>query len=103
MLEPHTALFVTSAGVGKTHSALDLPKKEYLNHFDFIIIICTTLRYNITYRSQKWFYTDPEVIPIEPGNRLYDWVEKLGNLLDGSKALFLINDIIAIETLDKQR
>ena len=31
---------------------------------------------------------DPEVIPIEPGNSLYDWIKKLGNLLAGSKTLF---------------
>ena len=30
-------------------------------------------------------------------------IEKIGNLLAGSKTLFLINDIIASETLDKQR
>ena len=72
--EPHTALFVASTGVGKTHLALDLLKKEYLNHFDFIIIICPTLKHNEIYRSKKWFWTDPEVITIELGNRLYDWI-----------------------------
>ena len=50
-----------------------------------------------------WFWTDPYIILIEPGNRLYDWIEKLGNILAESKTLFLINDIIANETLDKQR
>ena len=30
-------------------------------------------------------------------------IEKIGNLLAGSRTLFLINDIIASETLDKQR
>ena len=34
---------------------------------------------------------------IEPGNSLYGWIEKIGNLL------FLIDDIIADETLDKRR
>ena len=36
-------------------------------------------------------------------NHLYDWIEKLGNLLPGHKALFLIDDIIADETLDERR
>ena len=40
---------------------------------------------------------------IEPGNHLYDWIEKIGNLLAGSKTLFSIDDIIADETLDKRR
>ena len=49
MFEPHTALFVAPAGVGETHLALDLLKKEYKNHFDFIIIICPMLKHNSTY------------------------------------------------------
>ena len=101
MKEPHTALFVALTGVGKTHLALNLLEKEYKNHFDFIIIICPMLKHNSTYRSRKWVWTDPEVILIEPGNNLYGWIEKIGNLLAGSKALFLIDDIIANETLYK--
>ena len=85
MKEPHTALFVAPTGVGKTYLALDLLEKEYKNHFNSIIIICTTL------------------LAIEPGNSLYGWIEKIGNLLAGSKTLFLIDDIIANETLDKRR
>ena len=101
--EPHTALFIALTGVGKTHLALNLLEKEYKNHFDFIIIICPTLRHNKTYRSRKWVWTDPEVILIEPGNQLYYWIEKIGNFLAGSKTLLLIDDIIADENLNKQR
>ena len=103
MKEPHTALFVAPTGVGKMHLALNLLESEYKNHFDFIIIICSTLRNNSTYKSRGWVWTDPEVILIEPGNQLYYWIEKIGNLLAGSKTPFLIDDIIADETLDKQR
>ena len=103
MKEPHTALFVAPAGVGKTHLALNLLESEYFSHFDFIIIICPTLKHNEMYKIRGWVWTDPEVIPIEPGNNLYYLVEKIGNLLAGSKTLFLIDDIIANETLDKQR
>ena len=45
MKEPHTALFVAPIGVGKTHLALELLEKEYKNYFDFIIIICPTLKH----------------------------------------------------------
>ena len=102
MKDPHTALFVAPAGVGKTLLALNLLEKEYKNYFDFIIIICPTLKHNETYRSRKWVWTDPEVILINPGNSLYGWIEKIGNLLAGSKTLFLIDDIITDETLDKK-
>ena len=103
MKELHTALFVAPTGVGKTHLALNLLESEYFNHFDFIIIIFPTLAHIETYKSQGWVWTDPDVIPIEPGNSLYYWIEKISNLLAGSKTLFLVDDIIADETLDKQR
>ena len=47
-------------------------------------------------------WNDPDVIPIEPGNQLYYLIEKISNLLTGSKTLFLTDDIIADETLNKQ-
>ena len=103
MKEPHTALFVAPAGAGKTHLALNLLESEYVYHFDFIIIICPTSKHNETYKSKCWIWSDPEVILIEAGNNLYYLVEKIGNLLSGSKTLFLIDDIIANETLDKRR
>ena len=107
MMEPHTALFVASTGVGKTHLALDSLEREYLSYFDFVIILCPTLRHNKTYRQWKWFWTDPYVILIEPGDSpgscLYDWIEKLGNILAGCKTLFAIDGIIASKTLDKRR
>ena len=99
--ELHTVLFVAPTGVGKTHLALDLLEKEYKNHFNFIVTICPMLKHNETYRSREWFWTDPRVISIEPGNRLFNWIEKMSNLLARSKTLFLINDIIANETLNK--
>ena len=102
MKETHTALIVAPAGVGKTHLALNLLESEYRNHLDFIIIICPTLAHNETCKSRGWVWTDPEVILIEPGNNLFYLIEKISNLLAGSKTLFLIDNIIADEALDKR-
>ena len=103
MKEPHTALLVAPTGVGKTHLALSLLENEYRNQFDFIVIICPTLKYNSTYKSRGWVWNDPEVIPIEPGNQSYYLIENISNLLAGSVTLFLIDDIIADEALNKCR
>ena len=103
MKELHTALFVAPTGVGKTYLALNLLENEYRNHFDFIVIICPTLEHNETYKSQGWVWNDPDVIPIEPDNNLYYLIEKISKLLAGFKTLFLIDDIIADEALDKRR
>ena len=102
MKEPHTALFIATTRVGKTHLALNLLENEYRNHFDFIVIICPTLEHNETYKSRGWVWNDPDVIPIEPDNNLYYLIEKISNLLTGSGTLFLMNDIIANEALDKR-
>ena len=103
MKEPHIALFVAPTRVGKTHLALSLLENEYRDHFDCIVITCPTLTHNETYKSRGWVWNDPEVILIEPGNNLYYWIEKISNLLAGEKTLFLIDDIIPDETLDKRR
>ena len=103
MKELHTALFIAPTEVGKTHLALSLLETEYRNHFNFIVIICPTLAHNETYKSRGCVWIDPDVIPIEPGNNLYYLIEKISNLLAGSTTLFLIDDIIADETLDKRR
>ena len=81
---------------------MDLLESEYKNHFDFIIIICPTLAHNETYKSRGSVWTDPDVISLEPSNQLYYLIEKISKLLTGSKTLFLIDDIIADEALDKR-
>ena len=103
MKEPHTALFVAPTEVGKTHLALNLVENEYRKYFNFIVIICPTLAHNETYKSRGWVWNDPDVIPVELDNNLYYLIEKISNLLTGSKTLFLIDDIIANEALDKRR
>ena len=85
------------------HLALNLLENEYRNHFNFIVIICPTLAHNKTYKNRGWVWTDPEVIPTEPENNLYYLIKKINNLLAGSKTLFLIDDIIVDEAVDKRR
>ena len=53
MKESHATLFVAPTGVGKTHLALSLLETEYKDHFDFIVIICPTLRHNSAYKSRS--------------------------------------------------
>ena len=50
--EIHTTLFVAPTGIGKTYKALNLIETQYKNHFDFIVIICPTLKFNKTYRER---------------------------------------------------
>ena len=41
---PHTAIFTGQAKCGKAHLILELIEKEYNKHFDYIVIICPTLK-----------------------------------------------------------
>ena len=50
--KPHTTIFTSQNGCGKTHLVLKLIEKEYNKHFDFIVIICPTLRENSTYNAK---------------------------------------------------
>ena len=101
MKKLHTALFIAPTGVGNMLLVLNLLESEYMNHFDFIMIICPTLAHNSTYKSRGWVWTDPYVILEEPDNQLHHLIEKYSKPVAGSKTLFLIDDIIADETLDK--
>ena len=63
---PHTALFIAQTERGKTHLVLDMIETHYNKHFDYIVIICPTLRYNKTYHSKEWIKKDDDIWLIEP-------------------------------------
>ena len=101
--KPHTAIFIGQTGRIKTHLVSELIKKEYKNHFDCIIIICPTLRENETYHGKEWIKNDDNVWLVDPKDNLYQWIKKLSELLRFLEVLFIIDDIIANESLDKRR
>ena len=101
--EPHTAIFIGQTGRGKTHLVLELIEKEYNEHFDFIIIICPTVRENSTYHAKEWIKNDDKVWRVDPKDKLYQWIKRLSELLPFFEVLFIIYDIIANEGLDKRR
>ena len=79
--ELHTSIFIGQTGRGKTHLLLDLIEKEYNKHFDYIIIICSTLQGNKMYHVRDWIKNDGRVRLIEPKENLYKWIKKLSELL----------------------
>ena len=101
--EPHTAIFIGQTGRGKTHLVLELIEKEYNEHFDFIIIICPTLRENSTYHAKEWIKNDDKVWLVNPKDNLQQWMKRLPELLRFLAVLFITDDIIASEILDKRR
>ena len=99
----YTAIFTGPTGVGKTHLVLDMIETQYKKYFDKIIILCPTIRWNKTYIGRSWVIKDENVWLVEPKDKLYDYIEKLSNLEAGNVVLFILDDIIADENLDKWR
>ena len=101
--EPHTAIFSGPTSCGKTQRVLDLIEKEYKGHFENLVIICPTLRWNKTYLNRSWIWSDDYVFPFESKNNLFEFIEKLSLRFSGEETLFVADDMIADETLDKRR
>ena len=102
--KPHTSIFIDQTGCGKTHFVLELIEKEYNKHFDYIIIICATLRENNkAYYPRESIKNDDTVSLVDPKDNLYQWIKKLSELLQFLEVLFIIYYIIDNESLDKRR
>ena len=102
--KPHTTILIGQTGCRKTHLVLELIENQYNNYFDYIVIICPTLRENNkTYHAKGWIKNDDKVWLVDPKDNLYQWIKKLSELLRFLEVLFIIDDIIANEILDKRR
>ena len=101
--DPHTTIFTGPTGCGKSHLVLVLIEKEYNKYFDYIIIICPTLRWNKMDHARNYIKNDDKVWLTEPKDRLYQLIEKFSELCARSETLFFIDDIIADGSLHKQR
>ena len=81
----------------------NLLETSYNHHFENIIIICPTIQYNETYKNRPWILSDRNVYLIEPKDKLFERILKLSSIFHGEETLFIIDDIIADESLDKRR
>ena len=57
------------------------------------------IRETFTYHAKKWIKTDDNVWLIEPKDNLYQWIQRLSELLRFLEVLFIIDDIIANKDL----
>ena len=70
-------------------------EEDYMNHFDFIVIICPTFEDNKTYQNSKYL-ADPDVFPIvcehdEVENKL----QGVAKIARGSNTLIILDDCAA--------
>jgi predicted AAA+ superfamily ATPase len=69
--QPTTAIFTGPTGCGKTKLVLDLLQNEYKEHFENIVILCPTLRWNRTYLDRKFLWLDDYIFLIDPKQELF--------------------------------
>ena len=68
-----------------------------------ILLSFATLQENSTYRAREWIKNDDKVWLLELKYRLYEWIKRLSEFLRFSEVLFINDDVIANEILDKRR
>ena len=102
-MQPHTTIFCGPTSCGKTEQVLNLLEGPYRNHYQNVVILCPTLRWNKTYLERSWVWKEDGVFCIEPGDRLFEWLERLSKILSSEETLFICDDLIANEKLDKKR
>ena len=78
----HTSIFIGQTGYSKTDLVLELIEKEYKKYFDYVVIICLTLREdNKIYYAKEWIKNDDKIWLVDPKNSFYQWIKKLSELL----------------------
>ena len=93
--EPHCGLFVGATGVGKTVFVLDLLENTYKHYFDYIVIFCSTLTNNKTYRERKFVWKDDDIFLVDLSKqrgKLNECLKYFYEKLSGHQCLFIIDD-----------
>ena len=100
---PHCAMFVGAMNVGKTEYLLRILESEYKNHFEFIVIMCSTILDN-NKTSRKWIFNDKNVfIVCDVAGKLNEWIKLFKNTSKGCQTLFIIDSCSAEGEINKKR
>lgn len=101
--DPHCVIICGQTGCGKTIFILDLIETVYHKFFEHIVIFCTTLKYNKSYKERRWVWSDDEVHVIDPSEKLNECLEYYYKLYEGTETLFIIDDCSAEQEMTKKR
>ena len=80
----HSAMFVGVTACRKTEFLLKLLETIYKNHFEFIVILSSTILDNKTYLSRKWIFDEKNVfIVCDVEGKLNEWIRLFKSTLKG--------------------
>ena len=100
---PHSAMFVGVTACGKTEFLLRLLETVYKNHFEFMVILCSTILDNKRYLSRKWILDDKNVfIACDVKGKLNEWIRLFKYTFKGHQTLFIIDDCRAEGEINKK-
>ena len=89
-------LIVGITGCVKTLYLLNMIEKEYLHVFNYIVIVCPTIKINKTYQEWKYLTTDKNIIKIPCKQEYVDLTLKLvSDTFSNSNTLVVIDDCAA--------
>lgn len=92
METPFNMIIVGMTNCGKTYYLLDMLEKEFMNRFDYIILICPTLSWNKTYIDWKYIH-DMDVVSINCEQDQVDQVLHIvSEVYKGTHSLIILDD-----------
>ena len=96
---PFHMIIAGMTACGKTHYLLEMLEKNFKGYFDFIYIVCPTLRENETYKNWK-FLSDPDVfaVPCEHDD-VEDFLTMIVGHAKGIKSLIILDDCAFTQTV----
>ena len=89
---PFNMIIGRKTACGKTHYMLEILERDYMKHFESIILLCPTFKWNKTY--YEWRYRDDLDFPAIPCDEDdIDLVLKhVVDLIKGSNTLIILDD-----------
>ena len=99
---PFNMIITGMTGCGKTYCLLNFIEKNYVNHFDYIIIICPTFSWNKTYENWKYI-NDPDIIIIECQQDYIDNMLRFASkIYRGTNSLIILDDCACSSDVKKR-
>ena len=85
-------MIVGMTACGKTQYLLEMLERDYMGHFDFIVLLCPTFEWNKTYRDWKYIH-DKDVIAVPFSSSHVDKVITLvTRTYSGTNTLLILDD-----------
>lgn len=100
--DSYTVIFSGPTCWGKSYMGPDLIEKEYVSYImatSSLSAQCWNKTYHVTGQIKHY----DKIWLIKTEDKIYHWIQKFPQLLAGSETLFIIDDTIADEGLDKLR